>query len=97
MEQSKNFEPLNTTALVKGLETGASKLDSAMDHALDAAAETSARAAEKLSELADGAVSLGEDGFNAVSKAIERNPITAIALAAGAGVILGLMCRGGSR
>jgi ElaB/YqjD/DUF883 family membrane-anchored ribosome-binding protein len=97
MDQAAKFEKLRESSLVKNAEAVGGALDTAMDHALAAATETGALAAEKLSALAGSARGLGEDGLNAFSKTIERNPIAAIAIAAGAGLIAGLLCRRADR
>lgn len=93
MDQTTKFEMPRVGGLVKDAEAVGGALDSAMDHALAAATETGALAAEKLSALAGNARSFGEDSLAAMSKTIERNPIAAIAIAAGAGLIAGLLCR----
>ncbi|KJV10715.1 hypothetical protein VZ95_03075 [Elstera litoralis] len=79
--------------MVKDAESLGGSLGTAMDHALAAATETGTLAAEKLGSLAGNARSLGEEGLATFSKTIERNPLAAIAIAAGAGLIAGLLCR----
>ncbi len=77
----------------KAGSTTSGTLESATDHVKAAAAETSALAAEKLGVLADSARSLGEDWLATLSTTIERKPITAVAIAAGVGLIAGWMTR----
>lgn len=64
--------------------------------AADAVSATGADAAERLAGLADEARTLGRDGLDRIAAGVAERPIAALAVAAGVGLVLGLVTRTGT-
>ncbi|MFY8105401.1 MAG: hypothetical protein ACOVKO_00695 [Elstera sp.] len=92
MTPSEKYENNRTSA-----DGYAARLDTATDKVVTAAKETASQAGEKLDALAENARSLGESGIEALSKMVGRSPMAAIGIAAGVGLLAGLMCRRDNR
>ncbi len=92
MTPSEKFENNRTTA-----DGYAARLDTAADKVVTAAKHTASEAGEKLDALAHDAMGLGENGLEALSKLVGRNPMAALGIAAGVGLLAGMMCRRDNR
>ncbi len=75
----------------------AARLDAAADTAVTATQEAAAQAGEKIEALTHNALHMGENGIESLSKLVGRNPMAALGIAAGVGLLAGLMCRRDSR
>lgn len=67
------------------------------DDAANAARQVANATAQGLGNLAGEARVLGESGLEAIGKSVNRNPVAALAIAAGAGLVLGLLSRSDSK
>jgi ElaB/YqjD/DUF883 family membrane-anchored ribosome-binding protein len=75
----------------------AARLDAAADTAVTATQEAAEQAGKKIEALTHNALSMGENGIDALSKLVGRNPMVAMGIAAGVGLLAGLMSRRDSR
>lgn len=64
--------------------------------AASAVGATGTATAERFGELLDDARVLGRDGLDELADGVSKRPLTALAVAAGVGLVLGLMTRPGS-
>lgn len=69
------------------------KASEAMDTVKAAGTDT----ADHLGAALNGATSLGKEGIDGIAEAAAKRPVTAMAIALGVGLLLGLASRGGSR
>ena len=75
----------------------AAKTGVSASEALDAVKARGSDTADHLGAALNGATSLGKEGIDGIAEAAAKRPVTAMAIALGVGLLLGLASRGGSR
>ena len=75
----------------------ASKTGVSASEAFDAVKARGSDTADHLGAALTGASALGREGIDGVADAVSKRPMTAVAVALGVGVLLGLASRGGPR
>lgn len=84
-------------AIRKAADELAATAGNKADSAVSAARAAGTATADSIGGIAGDARSLAEDTFDSLGKTIGRNPIAALAIAAGTGLLLGLFSRSDSR
>ncbi|SFM60577.1 hypothetical protein SAMN05192571_103116 [Pleomorphomonas diazotrophica] len=75
----------------------AAKTGTKASEAVETVKATGADTADHLGAALSGASSLGKEGIDGIAEAAAKRPVTAMAIALGVGLLLGLASRGGSR
>lgn len=75
----------------------AAKTGTKASEAFDTVKATGAETADLVNAALNGASALGKEGLDGVADAVAKRPMTAMAVALGVGLLVGLASRGGSR
>lgn len=75
----------------------AAKTGAKASEAVETVKATGSDTADHIGAALSGASSLGKEGIDGIAEAAARRPVTAMAIAMGIGLLLGLASRGGSR
>lgn len=75
----------------------AAKTGAKASEAVETVKATGSETADHIGAALGGASSLGKEGLDGIAEAAAKRPVTAMAIALGVGLLLGLASRGGSR
>lgn len=85
------------TEMKRIVDEFAAKTGNKASEAVETVKATGSDAADHIGAALSGASSLGKEGMDGIAEAAARRPVTAMAIAMGIGLLLGLASRGGSR
>lgn len=85
------------TEMKRIVDEFAAKTGAKASEAVETVKATGSETADHIGAALNGASSLGKEGIDGIAEAAARRPVTAMAIAMGIGLLLGLASRGGSR